>query len=40
MADMTCPICGKAFDDADIAFLDNGNPVCIECAEKESKKEE
>lgn len=38
MAEMTCPICGKVFDDIYIAFLKNGNPVCSECAEKEAQK--
>jgi len=34
---MTCPICGKEFDVENIEFLDNGNPACAECVEKENK---
>ncbi len=32
---MTCPICGKEFDEMEVQFSDSGNPICPECAEKE-----
>ena len=32
---MICPICGKEYDSLDAVILDNGNPGCPECAEKE-----
>lgn len=35
MAKMECPICGKAYDEEDMSFSDNGNLVCVNCAEKE-----
>lgn len=41
MEKMTCPICGRKFDELDYELLENGNPVCPECAKaKESNKEE
>lgn len=35
MSKMTCPICGREFDELEYGILDNGNPVCPECAEAE-----
>lgn len=32
---MTCPICGKEFPAEDYQILNNGNPACPECVEKE-----
>lgn len=40
MAKMTCPICGKDFDEEYVDFLDNGNPACSKCVEEEEKREE
>ena len=40
MSKMTCPICSKEFDDLEYGILDNGNPVCADCARKEDKKQE
>jgi predicted nucleic acid-binding Zn ribbon protein len=34
-----CPECGKKFDVMESEFLDNGNPICPECAIKISEKE-
>lgn len=38
MPKMTCPICGKEYDNADADFLENGNPACHECVMKENEK--
>lgn len=35
-----CPICGKMFPPEEYELLDNGNPICPECAEKERENEE
>lgn len=35
MSEMTCPICGRAFDEMTYVISDNGNPICPECAAKE-----
>lgn len=40
MEKMTCPICGRSFDEKDMSFLENGNPACFECVEKEQSKSE
>ena len=40
MEKMTCPVCGKDFDEKNRSFLENGNPVCAECAEAEAKRSE
>ena len=34
-----CPECGKKFDVMKSEFLDNGNPICPECAIELSEKE-
>ena len=38
MEKMTCPICGEKFDEKDMDFLENGNPACSKCVEKEQSK--
>ncbi len=39
MAKMACPICGQNFDEQHVQFLENGNPACPACVEKESSKD-
>ena len=34
---MTCPICGRNFDEQHVQFLENGNPACPVCVEEENK---
>lgn len=36
---MTCPICGRKFNDLNATILENGNPACPACAEKEEKND-
>lgn len=40
MAKNTCPICGNGVDDLEMDFLDNGNPACSTCVQKERKRGE
>lgn len=40
MEKMICPICGRVFDEADIDFLDNGNPACHNCVVAEDERNE
>lgn len=40
MCDMTCPVCGKKFNNMDADFLDNGNPACKDCAMEERNNDE
>ncbi len=40
MSKNICPICGKTCDDAGMDYLDNGNPACFSCVQKEIKREE
>ncbi|MGN0539017.1 MAG: hypothetical protein ACI4KI_04085 [Candidatus Fimenecus sp.] len=36
MADyIQCPICGKKIETSEYECLDNGNPACPECVQKE-----
>ena len=35
MGEMTCPICGRSFDDSKYVIGENGNPICPECASNE-----
>lgn len=35
---MECPICGKKFDVSEYEILDNGNPACPECVQKECEE--
>ena len=37
---MTCPICGKQFPAEEYEILDNGNPACPECVQKEHDEAE
>lgn len=37
MSKMICPICSKEFDEIDVVFSDNGNPICPECDQDEDK---
>lgn len=37
---MECPICGNKYDVLDFTIGENGNPVCINCAQEEKEKEE
>ena len=37
MGKMTCPVCGKLYDEQDIEFLDNGNPACPQCVALEAE---
>lgn len=30
-----CPECGKMFDSTKSESLDNGNPICPDCADKQ-----
>ncbi len=39
MEKMTCPECGKEFDDLEMQIGENGNPICQECAANEDKDE-
>lgn len=38
MAEMVCSICGQNFDEQHVQFLENGNPACPACVEKENRK--
>lgn len=38
MGENCCPICGQVLDDSDFQSLDNGNPACLSCVEKEREK--
>ena len=40
MSKMECPRCGNKFDEEYVEYLDNGNPACPHCVEKERKAEE
>ena len=40
MAKNICPICGRHCDDVEMDFLDNGNPACFSCVQKELQREE
>lgn len=35
---MECPICGNVYDVLDFTIGENGNPICISCAEEEDNK--
>ena len=39
MTKMECPICGEMFEVESAEHLDNGNPACPRCVEKERQKE-
>ncbi len=34
-----CPICGRMVDPNELVIMDNGNPACAECADKEDEDE-
>ena len=38
MEQMTCPVCGRLFDYDIVEYLDNGNPACPQCVDKERKE--
>ena len=40
MGKMECPVCGEAFDEEYVEYLDNGNPACPHCVQKERKDNE
>lgn len=35
---MECPVCGKSFPMEWAECLDNGNPACPECVQKERER--
>lgn len=37
---MECPICGYKFDTLDFTIAENGNPVCVNCAQLENEDEQ
>ena len=36
---MECPICGNKYDALDFTISENGNPICINCAQNEENKD-
>ena len=36
---MECPICGNKYDIYNFTIGENGNPVCINCAQEEEEKD-
>ena len=36
---MECPVCGNSYDSLDFTIGDNGNPICINCAQKENEED-
>lgn len=37
---MECPICANKYDILDFTIGENGNPICINCAQEEEKSGE
>ena len=38
MEQMTCAVCGRLFDYDIVEYLDNGNPACPQCVNKERQE--
>ena len=37
---MECPVCGNKYDTLDFTIGENGNPICVNCAQLENKNED